>query len=78
MALLAAGLVVLGSQVVRSVLVVACGLIVLTYVHIWVVWTGDAVELARHGLGAAVQLLLGLWLLTLGLLDALLLRLRAR
>jgi hypothetical protein len=74
MGLLAVGLAVLGSRVVRPVLVVACGLILLVYPHLWVVWTGDAVELARHGLSAALQLQLGLWLLSLGLFDALLLR----
>ncbi len=72
--LLAVALVVLASSVAGSIRSVACGLIMLAYVHLWVVWTGDAVELARHGLSAAVQLQLGLWLLTLGLLDALLLR----
>jgi hypothetical protein len=74
LALLAIGLVVLGSQVARPILVVACGLILLTYVHLWVVWTGDAVELQRHGLSAAWQLHIGGWLLTLGLLDAVLVR----
>jgi hypothetical protein len=74
LALLAIGLVVLGSQIARSILLVGGALVVLTYVHMWVVWTGDAVELERHGLGAAVQLQVGLWLLSLGLLDALLLR----
>jgi hypothetical protein len=75
LAILAIGVAVLGSWAARPLLVAGCGLIVLTYVHLWVVWTGDAVELQRHGLSAAVQLQLGLWLLTLGLLDALLLRL---
>jgi hypothetical protein len=71
LALLSVGLVVLRARAVRSLLAVSCGLLVLTYVHMWVVWTGDAVEPERHGLSAAVQLLLGLWLLSLGLLDAL-------
>lgn len=45
-------------------------LLLLTYVHLWAVWSGDAVELARHGLGASLQLRLGLWMLSLVLLDA--------
>jgi hypothetical protein len=50
---------------------VALALLGLAYVHLWVVWTGDAVELERHGLVAAIQIVLGLWLLAVGLLDAL-------
>jgi len=76
--LLVVGLGVLGSRVARSLLVVAVGLIALTYVHLWAVWTGDAVEPERHGLSAAVQLQLGLWLLSAGLLDAWLLTFRSR
>ena len=49
----------------------ACALIVLTYVHLWVVWNGDVAELARHGLAASLQLALGLWFLSIGLVDAL-------
>jgi hypothetical protein len=53
---------------------IALALLALAYVHLWVVWTGDAVELERHGLVAALQIVLGLWLLSLSLIDALLLR----
>jgi hypothetical protein len=72
--LLVVGLACLGAGVARPNLVVGGALLALAYVHLWVVWTGDAVELERHGLGAAVQLQLGLWLLSVGLVDALLFR----
>jgi hypothetical protein len=45
-------------------------LILLTYPHLWAVWTGDAFDVTRHALGASVQLRLGLWLATVALLDA--------
>ncbi len=44
-------------------------LIGLTYPHLWAVWTGDAIELTRHGLAVSVQLRLGLWLLTAAIVD---------
>jgi hypothetical protein len=43
---------------------------VLTYPHLWAVWTGDAFDVTRHGLAASVELRLGLWLATLALVDA--------
>ena len=46
------------------------GIIALTYLYLWAVWIGDAVELARHGLAASMQLLLGLRLLSIVLFDA--------
>jgi hypothetical protein len=55
---------------------VAVALLALVYVHLWIVWSGDGVELGRHGLVAALQLVLALWLLSIGLIDAALLRLR--
>jgi hypothetical protein len=44
-------------------------LIVLTYPHLWAVWTGDAFDVARHALGASVELRLGLWLAIAAVLD---------
>jgi hypothetical protein len=74
MAVLAVGVLARRRRIARSILVIGCALLLLTYVHLWAVWTGDAVELERHGLGAALQLQLGLWLLSLGLVDAVLTR----
>ena len=71
-AVLAVGVAVLGSKRPIPLVWVASVLIALTYVHLWVVWNGDAAELARHGLAASLELTLGLWLLSIGLLDALL------
>jgi hypothetical protein len=45
-------------------------LVVLTYPHLWAVWTGDAFDVTRHALAASVQLRLGLWLTSAALLDA--------
>jgi hypothetical protein len=69
-AVLAAGVAAIGARRPIPFLPVASALIVLTYVHLWIVWNGDAAELARHGLAASLQLTLGLWLLSLGLFDA--------
>ena len=71
LACLAVGVAVIGPRRRIPLLPVAVALLALTYVHLWVVWNGDAAELARHGLAASVQLTLGLWLLSIGLLDAL-------
>jgi hypothetical protein len=46
------------------------GLVLLTYPHLWAVWTGDAADVARHALAASVELRLGLWLLVAALVDA--------
>jgi hypothetical protein len=45
-------------------------LILLTYPHLWAVWTGDAFDVNRHALAASIQLRLGLWLASLAVLDA--------
>jgi hypothetical protein len=45
-------------------------LVLLTYPHLWAVWTGDAFDVTRHALAASVQLRLGLWLTTVALVDA--------
>ena len=45
-------------------------LVVLTYAHLWAIWTGDAFDVTRHALAASVQLRLGLWLTTVAVLDA--------
>jgi len=56
----------------RGVYVLAGALVALTYPHLWLVWVGGALEVARHSLLASVQLRLGLWLSALWLLDTLL------
>lgn len=48
---------------------VAILLIVSAYGHALAVYHGDAMELARHSVGVALQLRLGFWLLVLLLLD---------
>jgi hypothetical protein len=45
-------------------------LVLLTYPHLWAVWTGDAADVSRHALAASVQLRLGLWLLAAAIVDA--------
>ena len=45
-------------------------LILLTYPHLWAVWSGDAFDVTRHALTASVQLRLGLWLASVAVLDA--------
>jgi hypothetical protein len=70
-AILAVGVALLGARRPIPLASIACALIALTYVHLWVVWNGDAAELARHGLAASLQLALGLWFLSIGLVDAL-------
>ena len=47
------------------VFVVPLALIVLVYPHAAIAWHGDPNEIGRHGLEAAVNLRLGLWLLVL-------------
>jgi hypothetical protein len=54
----------------RGPFVLAGALVALTYPHLWLVWSGGALEVARHSLLASVQLRLGLWLSVLWLLDA--------
>jgi len=54
----------------RGPFVLAGALVALTYPHLWLVWGGGALEVARHSLLASVQLRLGLWLSVLWLLDA--------
>ncbi len=44
-------------------------LVVLTYPHLWAVWTGDAFDVTRHALAASVQLRIGLWLTAVALFD---------
>ena len=53
----------------RGVFVVAAAIIALTYPHLWLVWTGDALEVTRHSLLASVMLRIGIWLGALWLLD---------
>jgi hypothetical protein len=43
---------------------------VLTYPHLWTVWTGDAFDVTRHALAASFQLPVGLSLLSVAALDA--------
>ncbi len=62
----------------RGVFVLAGSLVALTYPHLWLVWVGGALEVARHSLLASMQLRLGLWLSALWLLDALLTKQAAR
>jgi len=59
---------------VRGVYVVGVALVGLVYPHLWLVWVGGALEVARHSLLASVQLRVGLWLGSLWLLDAFLTR----
>ena len=54
----------------RGAFVVAAAIIVLTYPHLWLVWTGDALEVTRHSLLASVMLRIGIWLGALWLLDS--------
>ena len=53
----------------RGPFVVAAAVIALTYPHLWLVWTGDALEVTRHSLLASVMLRIGIWLGALWLLD---------
>ena len=73
-AILAVGVAIVGTRRPNALVWIGGALIGLTYVHLWVVWNGDAAELSRHGLAASLQLALGLWFLSLGLLDALIAR----
>ena len=59
---------------VRGVYVIGVALVVLAYPHLWLIWAGGALEVARHSLLASVQLRVGLWLGSLWLLDAFLTR----
>src|SRR5262249_52984578 len=68
---LAVGVAVIGPRPPIPMVSIATALIVLPYLHRGVVWTGDAAVLSRQGLAASLQLALGLWLLSVGLLDAL-------
>ena len=54
----------------RGAFVVAAAIIALTYPHLWLVWTGDALEVTRHSLLASVMLRIGIWLGALWLLDS--------
>ncbi len=49
--------------------VIPVALILLAYPHAFLVWHGDAMEIARHALQAKVQFQIGLWLLGLLALD---------
>jgi hypothetical protein len=53
-----------------GVWIVAALLVALTYPHLWLVWGGGALEVARHSLMASIQLRIGLWLSAIWLLDA--------
>jgi hypothetical protein len=54
----------------RGPFLFAAALVLLAYVHLWLVWTGDALEVTRHSVVAATQLRLGLWLGLLWVIDA--------
>ena len=75
---LLAGLVVLGGCIAayaagkRGAFVIPAALLGLFYAHLWLVSTGDALEVTRHALLANFQLHLGIWLGALWRLDALL------
>jgi hypothetical protein len=56
----------------RGPFAIAAALIALVYVHLWLVFTGDAIEVTRHSVVASIQLRLALWLCALWLVDALL------
>jgi hypothetical protein len=49
---------------------IGAALLVFAYAHLWLVWMGGALEVARHSLLASVQIRLGIWLAALWLLDA--------
>ena len=49
---------------------VSLALLLLSYPHLALVWHGDAMEVGRHAVAAAVQLRLGLWLAVLFGLQA--------
>jgi hypothetical protein len=61
----------------RGPYVIASALILLTYFHLWLVWSGGALEVTRHSLVASIQLRLGLWLGALWIVDALIVARRA-
>lgn len=56
----------------RAAAAVGAALLLLDYPHLLVVWNGDAMEMARHAVVAAVQFHLAVWLLIFGLADMLL------
>lgn len=58
----------------RSLLTAAALLALVIVPHYLVVWHGDALEIDRHSLGAAVQLRIVLWVITALALDAVLAR----
>jgi hypothetical protein len=75
--LLSAAVIVISCILVRrrragGPYVIAAALILLTYAHLWLVWTGGALEVTRHSLVASVQLRLGLWLGAFWIIDAML------
>jgi len=70
-ALLAAALIS-GAWKQRAAVAVGAVLLLLDYPHLLVVWNGDAMEMARHAVVAAVQFHLAVWLLIFGLADVLL------
>lgn len=53
----------------QGAFVVAAAIIALTYPHLALVWTGDALEVTRHSLLASVMLRIGIWLGAIWLLD---------
>lgn len=48
---------------------VATALIITSYLHYLIVWHGDAMEISRHALPAAIQFRLGIWFLIILLID---------
>ena len=71
---------IVGSGIWRGsgAMVVALGMIVLTYPHAILVWHGDPNEIDRHALQASVQLRLGIWLILLTAADTYMARARMR
>jgi hypothetical protein len=65
-----AACVVAAIQRRRGPWMMAGALVVLTYPHLWLVWGGGALEVARHSLMASIQLRIGLWLSAIWLLDS--------
>lgn len=56
----------------RGVFVIGAALVALAYPHLWLVWTGGALEVARHSILASFQLRLGIWLGACWIVDAVL------
>jgi hypothetical protein len=60
----------MASGKLQTIWTIPALMILLTYPHGAVVWHGDSMEVARHCLLVGVQFRLGLWLLSLFMIDA--------